>query len=108
MFDGYDDATVDETLSRVEDWDVEKLERFLAYEASHKDRVGVVDPLESTLGIDAADAHAEPDTVAVTVPNGVNYGGGLWFDDTTNIKHVDYTTRIEQAINDGSLIRVDD
>ena len=103
MLENYDDLTVDETLDAVADWDDERKAQFLSFEADHKNRTGVVTELESELGVSATDI---TETVEVTITTG-NYAAGIWFDDATESQTVELTSRVERALEQGTLERVD-
>ncbi len=106
MIENYDELTVDETLDVVSEFDDEKTEQFIKYERNHKDRTTVIEPLEKSLPNKADPSTDEPEMVTVTVETG-NYGGGVFFDDATESKTVELTTRIEQALEDGNLTEVE-
>lgn len=108
MIENYEELTVDETLEVVDELGDDEIEQFIEYERDHKNRTTVIDPLEELLSDsdESGDTGtAEPETVTVTVEVG-NYGGGIFFDDATETKTVERTTRVQQALDNGNLTEV--
>lgn len=104
--DGYDDMTVEEVKDAVRngDFTTDEIRDILEYEEDHKDRVTITGWIEERYLPPAEDA--EPETVTVTAGEYIGYVAGLHFDRQFEHKTVEYNTRIEQAIEDGDLRRV--
>lgn len=99
--DSYDDLTVDEVKDAASDLSHDQLQDLREHEADTKGRVTLLRWVDDRL--DELDPESE--TVVVTSYRG-GYAAGVWFDAPLAKKEVERTTRIERAIEDGTLVEV--
>lgn len=114
----YDSWTVPQVEEYLEESDLseKELDSVQKYERNHQDRSGVADAIAEERDDDHADdtdsdvisvvepISEEPETVTVTLDDGLRVSvAGLLFNDPSGEKEVEYTPRIQEAVEDGYL-----
>lgn len=102
-FDHYDELTVDEVISTVENenMDTEMIKDIIAYEESHKNRSTLLSQLKNMLP-DNENGFPEPEIITVIALR-QGYIGGHWFDEAGERREVEKTIRVQRAIDAGDL-----